>query len=154
MRTQHVAVALIVIVLFGACMSSPAATGAGDAYDEIIRLVNEAPVEDLVGQSHVPMIFDAELIVRTGDVELLWSGLRDTGFSVSRQDYLLQPARPGDHVRVADDFDMKSFFSPDHGFPAEARWIEAESSAGPVLLLLGEFQNGLPLIYGISRVRS
>jgi hypothetical protein len=153
MRKFRLAMVVIAAIALGACLSAPSSV-AGDPYDGIIDLVNDGSAEVLASQSSIPMFFDGELVVRVADIELVWAGLRSSGFEISQAGYVLEPATPADYVRVADTFDMKSFFSAGAGIPAESRWITADSSSGKVLLLLGEFRDGLPTIYGLTRVDS
>lgn len=151
MKKYRLAIVAVALIVLGSCLSAPP---PADPFDGIIDFINDASIEALVEQSHNPMVFDAELVVRSGDIELLWTGLRSSGFELSPAGYFVEPVQPGDHRRLADSFDMRAFFSPEAGFPSEARWIVADSSAGRILLLLGEFRNGLPTIYGVSRVES
>jgi len=150
MRRARLLILLIVAASLAACLSAPSGPVA-DPYARIIDFINDAPEADLVDQTRLPMLFDAELVVLSGDVETVWAGLRLVNFEIGPDSYSLEPAASADYARIADSFDMRTFFSPEAGFPPDAMWIHADSSIGPVLILLGEIQDGLPLIYGITR---
>jgi hypothetical protein len=152
MRTRFLAAAALVVLALSACVSVPPSENEGRVV-ELIELINDGSVEELVGQSHAPVFFDAELVVRRADIELMWSGLKDAGFEVSPVGFALEPATSSDFRRVADTFDMESFFSPDGFFPDDAGWVIVDSSAGQLMLLIGGSSGSLPLIFGIARVR-
>ena len=99
----------------------------------------------------MPFFFDAELLVRSTDIELMWSGLREAGFEVASAGFVVEPAGPADFSRVADTFDMESFFSPEGYFPEDAGWVVVDSSVGQLLILLGDHIGRVPVIFGIAR---
>lgn len=150
MKLRLLAAAALVAVLLGACATVPPSQNE-NRVGELIGMINEASVRDLVEQSHVPFFFDAELLVRAADVELMWDGLRSAGFQIVPSGFALEPAAPADFRRIASTFDMESFFSPDGYFPGGAGWLVADSSIGQVLVLLGEKSGRTPVIYGIAR---
>jgi hypothetical protein len=145
--------ALVAVVVLGACSTVPGAK-EDRSLVELIDLVNDGPVERVVAQSHVPLFFDGELLVRRADIEMLWSGLREQGLVINPRGFAVEPARRSDYVRVADTFDIETFFSPEGPFPDNATWIRAGSDFGEVQILVGDDLDGLPLIYGIARVES
>lgn len=150
MKIRLLAAAALAAVLLGACATVPPSQNEGRV-GELIGMINDASVDELAAQSHVPFFFDAELLVRTADVELMWDGLRNAGFQVSPSGFALEPAAPADFRRIASTFDIESFFSPDGYFPGGAGWLVADSSIGQVLVLLGEKSGRRPVIYGIAR---
>ena len=79
MKTRLLAAAALAVLLLGACVTAPPSQNEGRVA-EVIELINDGPVEALVDQSHVPFFFDAELLVRSTDVSLMWTGLREAGF--------------------------------------------------------------------------
>ena len=152
MKTRNMVATALAALLLGACVTAPPSQNEGRVAD-VIELINDGPIEALVDQSHVPFFFDAELLVRSTDVDLMWSGLREAGFEVSPVGFAVEPARPADYARVANSFDLESFFSPDGYLPDDAGWVIVDSSAGEVLMLLGDRNGRLPVIFGIARVR-
>ena len=150
MKTRLLAAAALAVLLLGACVTAPPSQNEGRVA-EVIELINDGPVEALVDQSHVPFFFDAELLVRSTDVSLMWTGLREAGFEVAPAGFAVEPAGPADFRRIADNFDMESFFSPDGYFPEDAGWVVVDSSAGQLLILLGDRNDRLPVIFGIAR---
>ena len=150
MKIRYLVAAALVVLLFGACMTAPPSQNEGRVA-EVIELINDGSVEALVNQSHVPFFFDAELLVRSTDVDLMWSGLREAGFEIAPVGFAVEPAGPADYPRIADTFDMESFFSPDGYFPEGAGWVIVDSSAGQMLILLGDRIGRLPVIFGIAR---
>jgi len=152
MKVRVLAASAIAVLLLGACATVPPSRNEGKVSD-LIGMINDGPVADVVEQSHVPFFFDAELLVRTTDVDLLWTGLRDAGFRIESEGFALEPAGAADYVRISDSFDMQAFFGPDGYLPADAAWLLADSSAGKVLILVGDVYARLPVIYGIARVR-
>lgn len=150
MKTRYLAAAVLAVMLLGACVTAPPSQNQGRVA-EVIELINHGSIEALVDQSHVPFFFDAELLVRSTDIDLMWSGLREAGFKVSPVGFAVEPAGPADYVRVADTFDMESFFSPVGYLPEDAGWIIVDSSAGQMLILLGDQIGRLPVIFGIAR---
>jgi len=150
MKTRYLAAAALAVLLLGACMTAPPSQNEGRVA-EVMELINDGSVEALVNQSHVPFFFDAELLVRSTDIELMWSGLREAGFEVASAGFAVEPAGPADFPRVADTFDMESFFSPEGYFPEDAGWVVVDSSAGQLLILLGDHIGQVPVIFGIAR---
>jgi hypothetical protein len=150
MKIRYLVTAALAVLLLGACMTPPASQNEGKVA-HVIELINDGSVEDVVAQSHVPFFFDAELLVRSADVSLMWSSLRQSGFEVAPAGFVMEPAGPADYVRVADTFDMESFFSPGGYLPEDAAWIVADSSTGQLLILLGDGNGPLPVVYGIAR---
>ncbi|MEE8442094.1 MAG: hypothetical protein V3S41_10250 [Spirochaetia bacterium] len=150
MKTLYLTGAALAVLLLGACVTAPPSQNEGRVA-EVIALINDGSVEALVNQSHVPFFFDAELLVRSTDVALMWSGLREAGFEIEPIGYALEPAGPPDYRRIADTFDMESFFSPDGYLPDDAGWVVVDTSAGEMLILLGDRIDRLPVIFGIAR---
>ena len=149
MKIRYLAAAAV--VLLGACATVPPARSDRRA-EELIDRINAGQIEWVLEQSHVPFFFDGELLVRSADVELLWQGLRESGFMIRPEGFALEPASPGDYRRVADTFDMQTFFSQDGAFPPDATWLVADSTIGELLILLGDRSSRLPVIFGIARV--
>ena len=147
----RLALIAVVALLAAACATVPPSQNL-DRVSELIDMINSAPVESVVEQSGEPFLFDAELVVRTSDVELIWTGLRDAGVRISPEIASMSPVEPMDYRRVADTFDLQVYFSGDRYLPRDAAWVETDSSVGPVLLLLGGRSGQLPLIYGFVRV--
>lgn len=152
MRTRYLVAAVLTLVLLGACMSVPPSQNEGKVA-ELIEMINDGSVEVLVAQSHAPFFFDAEMLVRSADIELMWSGLRAAGFEVAPSGFAVEPATSSDYRQIADTFDMEAFFSPDGYFPDDAGWVVADSSTGELMILLGDRIGDLPVIFGIARVR-
>jgi hypothetical protein len=150
MKKRFVVAGALAVLLLGACVTPPTSQNDGKVA-EVIGLVNDGSAEDLVAQSHVPFFFDAELLVRSADIDLMWSRLRQSGFEVAPVGFVMEPAGPSDYARVANTFDLQSFFSPDGYLPDDAAWVVADSSVGEVLILLGDSDGPLPVIYGIAR---
>ena len=150
MKIRYLAAAAVVVLL-GACATVPPARDDRKVA-ELIDRVNAGPVDWALEQSHVPFFFDAELLVRSADVELMWQGLRESSLIVQPEGFSLEPARSGDYARIAETFDMQTFFSPEGSFPEEATWLLADSNLGQLLILLGDRSARLPVIYGIARV--
>lgn len=156
MKTRYMAVASIAAFLIGACATAPspgaggAAAEAPDGPPPVIELLNQAEPTELAERSSVPFFFDAELIVRSADVELVWSGLREVGFEVPRQGHSFDSATPDDYRLVADTFDMAAFFAPGGPVTADAEWLVTDSSIGPVRILLTVGPQ--PMILGIARI--
>lgn len=143
---------LAAVVLFAAaCATTPPAQDE-QRVTELIDLLNSGPIESVIAQSSVPFLFDAELIVREGDVEFLWHGLRSANLVVAPVFDALVPVESSDFRRIADTFDLRTFFAENGYLPRDATWIETDSSIGPVLLILGGRGGQLPLIHGFVRV--
>lgn len=150
MKTRDLTTTALAALLLGACVTAPPSQNEGRVA-EVIELINDGSVQALVDQSHVPFFFDAELLVRSTDVDLMWAGFRDAGVEISPVGFAVEPAAPGDYSRIADTFDMQTFFSPDRYFPEDAGWVIADSSVGELLILLGDRNGRLPVIFGIAR---
>jgi len=151
MKIQYGVAAVAAVLLLGACATTPPSQDEGKVA-AVIELINNGAVEDLSAQSHVPFLFDAELLVRSTDIGLMWSGVRQTGLRIAPVGFVVEPAAASDYARIADTFDLQSYFGPEGYLPDDAAWVTADSSAGRLLVLLGGREGSLPLIYGIARV--
>jgi hypothetical protein len=119
-----------------------------EAVVNLIKKINSASPAEIAAQSDLPFLFDAEPVVLEGDLDILWSNLREAGFTLDPVSAGEAGAvAPSDYGRFGDSFEIRAFFS--QYVDESASIIDVQSSAGHFILLLQDEKNGLPMIKGM-----
>lgn len=142
------AVSLFTVLFFGSCSTVPPSQNTA----RIERLVEELNTEDterLIELSARPFLLDAEIINREEDVRILWTNLRDSGFSFANAQILsIDPAHPAHFARFSSDPETQAYF--EKYLSEDAALVQIQTDYGRFLLLTGSKLGRIPLIYGFT----
>jgi len=150
MTKKVTGIAVVAVLLLGACASVPPSRNPGRISD-LVEMINGSEPAELTAQSRIPFLFGTELVSRASDVEMIWSSLKDSGAIFSEEGETMA-AQSGDYHRLANSFDLEVFFSRDSYLPEDAMWVPLASPLGSFDLLVGGEEGRLPMILGIVRV--
>ena len=146
-RLLWIAIAVVIAAgVLGACATVPPAQQEGRVVELIDRL-NTVPVEEFLPQTGLPFLFVDQVLYAESDVLAVLERLRAGDLVVAPGVVGSFPAgEPPEGAR----FDVTIFFDR---LPDDARLVLVESNAGELTLIVGDEENGLPLLLGIERGR-
>ena len=139
----------LLVLLLGACATVPPSY-RDERVRQVVSLLIDAPIDAVVEQSSIPFLFTDQVVSSQADLVAVLGRFRATGVTLeplsdaAASDSLVRPPRTGADSR----FDVKVFYDR---LPDDARLVQVESSAGPLLLILGGERGRRPLIMGILR---
>ncbi len=141
------AVLLVFTLSFFSCATMPVSQNK-EAAAELIEKINTASPAELAGRSDLPFLFDEELVVLEGDLDILWSNLRAAGFSLDPA-AAAEPSAvaPADYALYGDSFEIEAFFA--QYIDESASMLKVRNSFGHFILLLQGEKDGLPMIKGM-----
>ena len=73
------------LVLIGLLLSGCATIGTGSSQRSVekgISLINSGDVATLMEHTAIPFVFDGEILIRSGDVRILWENLSNNDFVI------------------------------------------------------------------------
>jgi len=99
--------------------------------------------------THVPFLFDTEVLTTERDAELMWSNLQDASGFLSDAELLgIAPASPAEYTRFADTAEVRVFFA--NSLPENPAFAEISTPYGRFLLLLSGKNIGYPIVVGVK----
>lgn len=139
---------LLSMFLLLSCSTVPFAQRES-SIDRVIELFRTGDVSTLSDISQRPYLFDGEIILLPRDIELLYQGLADGGFTI--HDYTIESVHRIDqtsYAQFADSMEVKTFFSKYLEPTTVLATVQGRN--GRYLLLLDGQQGMYPKIYGFK----
>jgi len=143
--------ALLVILLAASCTTVPVSQ-RDNRVERLIEELNTADMDRLMELSARPFLLDGEIIVLESDLQMMWTNLRDAGFtfrSATLED--LGPVTDTTYRSFADTMDVRVWFEK---YAAEdAALARISTSHGTFLIVTGDKVGrfrGLPQIFGFT----
>ncbi len=140
--------ALLVLLLAASCTTVPVSQRE-NRVEALIEELNTAPVDRLMELSARPFLLDGEIIILETDLAMMWTNLRDVGFtfrSATLED--LGPVTPTTYLSFADTMDVRTWFEK---YAAEdAGLARIATSHGTFLIITGDRTRRLPQIFGFT----
>jgi hypothetical protein len=117
--------------------------------DKIISLINSGDTEKLLKVSSVPFLFDGEILLKTADVKLVWSGLKKNSYKIKNYTYVRKAytSKEKDYSLFSDSREVKIYFNK--YLSDKSSIIAVKTADGEMLLLLDGKKAGYPVIRGI-----
>jgi len=142
------AFSLLAMLSFASCSSVPPSQKASRV-EKLVEELNTEDTERLIELSARPFLLDAEIINREEDVRILWTNLRDSGFSFANAYILsIDPALPAHFARFSNDPETQAYF--EKYLSGDAALVQLQTDYGRFLLLTGSKLGRIPLIYGFT----
>ena len=149
-RSLHTIAAVVLLALFAvSCQTAPVAQRERRV-DRLLMELNRASVDRLMELSARPFLLDGEIIMLESDLEMLWTNLREAGFTFDAPTLReLGPVDGGTWRRFGDTMDVRVWFER---YTAEdAGLAEVRTSHGTFLIVTGDRVPGhLPKIFGFT----
>ena len=118
--------------------------------ERLLLELNRAPVDRLMELSARPFLLDGEIIVLESDLEMMWTNLREVGFTFDAPTLReLGPVTENTWRRFGDTMDVRVWFEK---YTAEdAGLAEVRTTHGTFLIITGDRVPGhLPMIFGFT----
>ncbi len=97
--------------------------------------INEGMKETLVEESLYPFAFESEILVSENQVQLLWSGLIDSGYRIpSPRTVTNRPAVLEDYLLFSESWEMRTFF--EKYLKEDDRLVEVEGTGSSLYFLI------------------
>lgn len=145
---KYLAVLAFTAVLLAGCQTVPVPQREGRVR-ALVDIVNTAPLDELITYSQTPFAFDSELLVLSGDLDLLWGNLRTVGFSFDGAEIIdISPLEPDSYTAFAQSYEMRIFF--EEYLSADGALVYLRHDSGEYILLVDKSRNRTPLLYGIK----
>ena len=149
-RSLHVLAAAALLAVFAvSCQTAPVAQRERRV-DRLLMELNRAPVDRLMELSARPFLLDGEIIVLESDLEMMWTNLREVGFTFDAPTVReLGPVTEDTWRRFGETMDVRVWFEK---YTAEdAGLAEVGTSHGTFLIVTGDRVPGhLPRIFGFT----
>ncbi|MDA3949450.1 MAG: hypothetical protein PF508_09495 [Spirochaeta sp.] len=96
-----------------------------------------------------PFLFDGEIIILESDLQMMWTNLRDVGFTFDAATIEeLGPVTDTTYLQFADTMDVRVWFQK---YAAEdAALARVSTSHGTFLIITGDRLKRLPYIFGFT----
>lgn len=149
-RSLHVMAAAALLAVFSvSCQTAPVAQREGRVNRLLVEL-NRASVDRLMELSARPFLLDGEIVLLESDLEMMWTNLRDAGFTFEAP--ALRELGPVDDQtwrRFGTTMDVRVWFEK---YAAEdAALAEVATTHGTFLIITGDRVPGhLPQIFGFT----
>ena len=141
--------AVVLIALFAAsCTTVPVAQRDGRV-DKLLEELNTAEIDRVMALSARPFLLDGEIVVLEGDVRMMWTNLREVGFTFdSATIEELGPVDDTTYRSFADTMDARVWF--DKYAAEDAGLARVDTTHGTFLIVTGGKVGRVPQIYGFT----
>ena len=147
MRLRYLSL-IALIVLISSCATAPVAQRENRIMGLVDRINGDSLVR-VMEVTSVPFVLDQEILSLEGDVETMWSNMREAGFFLLNAEIdEIMPVQKGSYRRFGDTMDMRVFF--EKYIPEDATLVRISSDNGNFLFLLGDKFWGVPRMYAMK----
>lgn len=145
--TLFAALLLFLLLLFAGCAGMPVSQRESSVKSLLYELQQRDP-QAAANLTHVPFLFDGEILTTERDAQLMWENLSASGFLSEAQLLTVAPADPAQYTRFADTAQVRVFF--EHSLPDNSAFAEISTDYGRFLLLLSGKKIGYPIVVGVK----
>jgi hypothetical protein len=140
--------ALLILILAASCTTVPVSQ-RDNRVETLITELNTADIDRLMELSARPFLFDGEIIILESDLQMMWTNLRDVGFTFDAATIEeLGPVTDTTYLQFADTMDVRVWFQK---YAAEdAALARVSTSHGTFLIITGDRLKRLPYIFGFT----
>ena len=140
--------ALLILILAASCTTVPVSQ-RDNRVEALITELNTADIDRLMELSARPFLLDGEIIILESDVQMMWTNLRDVGFTFDAATIEeLGPVTDTTYTRFADTMDVRVWFQK---YAAEdAGLARVSTSHGTFLIITGDRLKRTPYIFGFT----
>lgn len=140
------AAAILFLVLAASCTTTPYAQREANV-QKALELIASGDAETLVAQSHLPFLFDAEIIMLERDLATLWGNLSEASFEMEAAEVeYIGPAGRYSYPPFADSMEVRTFFKK--YVPKKSSLVRITAENGEFFLLLGPEKRDNPTFIG------
>jgi hypothetical protein len=137
--------ALLILIFAASCTTVPVSQ-RDNRVETLITELNTADIDRLMELSARPFLFDGEIIILESDLQMMWTNLRDVGFTFDAATIEeLGPVTDTTYLQFADTMDVRVWFQK---YAAEdAALARVSTSHGTFLIITGDRLKRLPYIF-------
>lgn len=135
------------LLLLAGCAGMPVSQRESSVENLLYELEQRDP-QGAAHLTHIPFLFDGEVLTTEQDAQLMWQNLSASGFLSQAELLDLEPAAPADYPRFADTAEVRVFF--EHTLPENPSFAEIATPYGRFLLLLYGKKIGYPIVVGVK----
>lgn len=135
------------LLLFAGCAGMPVSQRESSVQNLLSELQQRDP-KGAAELTHVPFLFDTEVLTTERDAQLMWENLSASGFLDDARLLTLVPAGQAQYARFADSAEVRVFF--EHSLPDNPAFAEISTEYGRFLLLLSGKKLGYPIVVGVK----
>ncbi len=137
------------IVFFGVSCATVPRSQNQSRVEDLIAELNTASVERLVELSARPFLLDGEIVVVERDIAMMWTNLRDVGFTFDGAAIEEVGAlRPDDYLAFGDTMDVRVWF--DKYTTDDAGLARVATTHGTFLIVTGEAEDIGLQVFGFT----
>lgn len=138
----------LLALLVASCSTIPFAQRPQNA-QRVIDLFNAGDIQRLDAISHVPFLFNGEIVELKSDVNVIWTNLLKSGLKLTdAQVATAAPIGTDSYRQFADTMEVKVFFQK--YLPKGTAIVHVTFKDGSFDLLLDGAQKGYPVVIGIK----
>ncbi len=147
-KTVSLVVTVVALSVIASCATVPVAQREGRV-EGLLEELNTAGVDRLMELSARPFLLDGEIIVLESDLTMMWTNLREVGFTFDAATIEeLGPVTETTYLAFADTMDVRVWF--DRYAAEDAGLARVRTSHGVFLIVTGDRQGRLPRIFGFT----
>jgi hypothetical protein len=136
------------LLLLAGCAGMPVSQRESSVKNLLYELQQRDP-QGAARLTHIPFLFDTEVLTTERDAELMWTNLQDASGFLSQAELLgIAPATPAEYTRFADTAEVRVFFA--NSLPENPAFAEISTPYGRFLLLLSGKNIGYPIVVGVK----